>query len=525
MPPSFHTFCARVHLLIGCSLVVLAGDLRAQRDQDGERWEFVPVAFFPPTPPIYGAAIENRPPGSARVFGGRRLTSPDGMADFISESFYPALSTRLFAPVLSSKLETALEDYRTKRRIQINALLDQLVALHDASPSIRERELRSFADIQTPQLVALEAEAETLRDGLIADGLWNRIDWNAGRKWRLGALKSRNDWVPLEAEFQVVRAAAYYQKGLIPQQRGLLRELAMELQPLAMKARGLPTQRTESDAMFFSPETARFRLPPDLSADLREKIARYNSQKAVLKRQLRDAITENDGASPAKRAQTFESLAESQWPHLGILEQLAEEIRGELATRPEGPPPAAPWIPGGLMEAIRSYNEDRDTYFGELRNRVEAAVSVLPKPDLNVSSDERVRLQREFMTRQAEVRREAALEFQTQNQPRYVELERRYRGIREALTIVAEKQTDRATGHALNADTLLRQYGAAMAEFDVFGRQQAIYSNYRTAMLQPGLSPEQRRLLFGYALVGLAQPLPYGELIPRRVAAQPYPAF
>jgi hypothetical protein len=453
------------------------------------------------------------------------MTAPDGMADFVSESFYPALSTRLYAPVLSRKLETALEEYRTKRRVQINALLDQLVALHDAAPSTRERELRAFAAAQTPQLVALEAEAEGLRDALIADGLWNRIDWNSERKWRLGTLNSRNDWVPLEAEFQVVRAAAYYQKGLIPQQRGLLRELAMELQPLALKARGFPTPRSESDAMFFSPETARFRLPPDLSAELREKIARYNGQKAVLKRQLRDAINENDRASAAKRAAAFEALAESQWPHLGILEQLADEIRGELATRPEGPPPAAPWIPRGLMEAIHSYNEDRDTYFGELRNRVEAAVALLPRPDLNVSSDERVRLQREFMVRQAEVRREATVEFQERNQARFRELERRYGSIREALTIVAEKQTDRATGRPLNADTLLRQYGAAMAEFDVFGRQEAIYSNYRIAMLQPGLSPEQRRLLFGYALVGLAQPLPFGELLPRRAASHPYPAF
>jgi hypothetical protein len=136
-----------------------------------------------------------------------------------------------------------------------------------------------------------------------------------------------------------------------------------------------------------------------------------------------------------------------------------------------------------------------------------------------------VQRQREFTVRQAAARREATIFFQNEHKARFAELERRYKAIREALSVVAEKQTDRATGRPLDADTLLRQYGAAMEEFDVFGRQAAIYTNYRLAMLQPGLSPAQRRLLFGYALAGLAQPLPYGELMPRKAATQPYPAF
>ena len=41
-------------------------------------------------------------------------------------------------------------------------------------------------------------------------------------------------------------------------------------------------------------------------------------------------------------------------------------------------------------------------------------------------------------------------------------------------------------------------------------------------MLQPGLSPEQRRLLFGYALGGLAQPLPFGEFMPLSSAKRPF---
>ena len=494
---------------------------------DSERgYPVFPVAFFPPTAPIYGAAIEDRPTSSARIIGGRRLLAPDGLADFVCDPFYPALSTRLFALDLSPALEARLHGYRSKRLSQVNALLNQFVDLHDQPPEVQEQRLRAFAETQTPVLIGLETEAERLREDVIADGFSNRIDWNAGRRWKVGGTKAGSDIVEVEAEFQAIRAAAFYQKGLIAQQRGLLRELATELHAKVRKARGLPAARAESDAMFFSPEMTRFRLPAGISSALREKIGTYNGQKAALKRELRDTIIAQERATPAVRARVLEELADKQWPQFGILEELAEEIRGMLASRFEVEAPAAPpWIPAGMLEAIRRYNEDRDTFFGELRLSMDAAAALVPRPDLNAPGDERVQRQRDFADQRAKARQEATVEFQKQNAARFADLEQRYKGIRQALTIVAEKQSDRKTGRPLDADALLREYSASMEEFDTFGRVAVIYTNYRIAMLQPGLSPEQRRLLFGYALIGLAQPLPHGELMPRRNATRPYPSW
>jgi hypothetical protein len=278
--------------------------------------------------------------------------------------------------------------------------------------------------------------------------------------------------------------------------------------------------------MFFSPETARFRLPADVPPALREKIAVYNGQKATLKRELREAVVALEGVNAAERARAFESLADRQWPHLGTLEQLADEIRTLLAPRfAVTAPSPPPWIPPSMLETIRSYNEDRDSYFGELRQRLERAAASVPRPDLNTSPDERVQRQREFAAKVAEARRHATIEFQDQHTKRFALLEQRHNAIRQGLTVIAEKQTDRKTGRPLNADTLLRQYAASMEEFDTFGRAAVIYTNYRIAMLQPGLSPEQRRLLFGYALIGLAQPLPHGEPMPQRNATRPYPSW
>jgi hypothetical protein len=448
------------------------------------------------------------------------------MADFVCDSFYPALSTRLFALDLKPALESRLQAYRANRLFQVNALLNQFVTLHDQPADVQERQLQEFAQTQTPVLVALENEAEQLRQELISDPIFNRIDWNAGRRWKLGAIKGGADGSEAEAEFQVLRAAAFYHKGLMPQQRGLLRELASEQQAVVRKARGLPAGRAESDAMFFSPETTRLRLPADVPAAVREKVAVYNGQKAALKRELREAVIAQEGANAASRVRAFEALADRQWPHLGILEQRAEEIRQSLgSTLAVSAPPAPPWIPAGILDRIRTYNEDRDSYFGELKQRLDAADALLPKPDLNVPSDERIQRQREFAERRVTTRRQAAHEFQQEHAARFAELEVRYHGIRESLTVVAEKQVDRKTGRALNAETLLRQHAVSMEEFDTFGRAAVIYTNYRIAMLQPGLSPEQRRLLFGYALIGLAQPLPHGELMPRRNATRPYPSW
>jgi hypothetical protein len=112
-------------------------------------------------------------------------------------------------------------------------------------------------------------------------------------------------------------------------------------------------------------------------------------------------------------------------------------------------------------------------------------------------------------------------DYMQRNAGRFAKLEARYQAIRASLAAVAAGQIDRKTGQPLSADTLLRTHSAALAEFDTFGRESVIYTHYRLAMLQPGLSPEPRRLLFGYAQMGLAQPLPFGEFMPRSSAKRP----
>ncbi len=511
-------------MLLALLAAIPPGALAASSDTNDEPEVRFPVVFFPPVPPVYGVRILEHAGGTRIRFGGRQLTPPDGLADFAGELLYPALSTRLYSGALSQALATRLEAYRARRNKLVHALLDQNVMLHDAADDVREREFRAIALVQTSAIAALEIEAETLQRELTRNRLGLDIGWNTGRKWKLDSFPARREWMNLEAEFQIVRAAAFYQEGLVPAQRGLLRELALELEGRARKARGEPAERWENDAMFFSPETARLRLPPDLSRAVLDRIGEYNAQKAALKAQLRQTVNQQEKSSRGDRVVMFSRLAEEQWPRLAQLETLAEELRGDLAPRfIPAPPEKPPAIPSWLIDVIQSYNEDRDSYFGELQQAMRTAAAGIPRPPRSGDSDEQIRLEDEYAAIRKQAERDAVLEFQQRQEARFAALAGRYAAIRTALEAIAKTTHDPKTGRKLDVETLLRQHTAAMAEFDGFGRATAIYTNYRIAMLQRGLSPEQRRLLFSYAVAGLAQPLPYGEPLPRAGAKFPIP--
>jgi hypothetical protein len=415
------------------------------------------------------------------------MVAPVGMADFVCDSLYPALSTRLFALDLNPALEARLHAYRAKRLLEVNALLNLFVTLQNQPGEEQERQLREFAQTQTPALVGLEADAERLREEVIADGFSNRIDWNANRRWKVGAVGTGADVGELEAEFQVVRATAFYQKGLIPQQRGLLREARDRTASRSEKARGLPAVRSESDAMFFSPETSRFRLPAGLSLAAREKIGTYNGQKASLKNQLRETIIAQDKAPPAVRAAAFEALADEQWPHFAALEELARTSDGCLspASSPR-PRPRRHGFPPGCWSRSAPTTRIVIRTLARCGQRIESAEALVPRPDYSASSDERVQRQREFAEKRAEARQQATAAFQTEQAPRFAALYERYNNvIRQTL---ASWLRSKPIGRQVVLSTPIRCFAstpASMEEFDTFGRAEVIYANYRIAMLQP----------------------------------------
>ena len=314
------------------------------------------VAFFPPTPPVYGAPL-SQPTATWMRINGRLMEPPEDLAEYVGEIFYPAIGSRLFKGSLSAKLETRLAAYRTKRAALLDDLAAALAGQQNATPAVREQALRDFAPQQARPLAELEAEAESLRRDLIKGGIFSDvIDWNFSRNWRLGQDPVTKGQAKADGEFQVARAAAFFLSGLSIEQRGLVRELAMELYRSARVARGRPAQRDDDpQAIFFAPETVRFRLPQPLPPELVTLLGRFNAEKSALKRELHDALVKFDTYSDSKRATRFSDLASQQAPRLAALEKQAEEIRLGLAAI-TAPPPALPPIPPELRERIDRYS-------------------------------------------------------------------------------------------------------------------------------------------------------------------------
>jgi hypothetical protein len=481
-----------------------------------------PAVWFPPAVPVVGEAIMDTAAPTRRNY---RLKPPSSLADFVNEIFYPPLSTRLYARSLRGPLSARLDDYRMRRGTLLNELANQIVALHGVDDPTRLTELQAFAAQQTPRIRALEWEAEELRQDLIDGGvLQQNVDWNRRRKWKIGATRFNGEHAEKEAHFQVVRAAAYYQDELTPEQRGLLLESASELQARARAASPVPSRRkSDPAAMFFSPALARMRMPRNASPELVARIGRLNREKTALKQELLDTVLANDDRPADERTAVFSKLADSQWPRLIELEKLAEEIRVSLAETPAVTLAAPPHIPPGLMARIKEYNRDRGKFIQEFEQTMRTASSMVPTPriDHKMPEDARVQLARKLAEDRAALRGRVAERFQEDTRERFEAMRLRFEAIQADLALVAAGQFDPETGRPLTPETLLRNYSSAMERFDTFGREEVIYRGYRTAMLLPGLSPEQRRLLFGAALVGLAQPLPYGEYLPS--AAQPVP--
>jgi hypothetical protein len=385
--------------------------------------------------------------------------------------------------------------------------------------------LRTFAAHQHPRIVALEREAEALRRALIDGGLLqSSVDWNDQRRWRIGATSNGNDQAEKEAQFQVIRAAAYYEEGFTIEQRGLLIELAIELQGRARAARPFPLPRIDDPAaIFFSPAMSRFRLPKNATTRLVALLGRFNGLKNMLKQELRETVLAQDSAAPRERAQTFAALAGRTEPQLAELEKVADEIRTEMVTIPPTPLRAGPNLPAALALQLEAYRQDRQAFIEDYEQAVRDAMdlhrsrrSVRP-----ANEKERTELARLLAEDRITVRARVAQSFREEHRLRYEALRRQDKAIHEQLKVIAAGRTDGETGTPLTGETLLRAHIDSEERFNAFGREEVIYRGYQHAMLLRGLSQEQRRLLFGSSLVGLAQPLPAGEPMP--TGAQPTP--
>jgi cytochrome c556 len=184
------------------------------------------------------------------------------------------------------------------------------------------------------------------------------------------------------------------------------------------------------------------------------------------------------------------ALASAQAPLFAALEERAEDIRRKLA--PLGDPdrlPEMPAIPADFEARITAYHSEKDALQKELLARVDEVKKSRGSADSAAASDSV---------------RQAIADFTNENAARYADLAKMRVSIRTDLS-----KMEAGSSAPVSPDAMVAQFSDSLKKLQSYWNDR----DYRNAMLQPGLSPEQRRLLFDGALQKLALPLPRGELL------------
>lgn len=460
--------------------------------------------FFPPNPPPLGRAI-----GRAPATG--RNVAPAELASYVNELFYPPLGTRLATRTLTDKLRAQLERYRATKVALQTELREELERLRNVDAAARETELAAFSRRQTPKVIELENTAEQLRRDLINSD----NHWSAWRQWHLGD-RDRRGFSPIEIAV-VMRGYAFYHPGLLPAQRRLLREIFLEL---ANAADNADNATLAQPYLFFPPEPARVLLPDDLPADVAAKIATYQTKKSQLKKELYDAVYAEDGKSfKFFRPNSLKSLAEKQVQPLAELETLAEEIRRGL-TRVAEPATIAERSP--LSPVLHNRVAVLMTNYLALQKEAAAQIETILEEVKGAPIQATYRFENEGLkyvvipSRAARGGRggvpQEVLAQVSALQAKIAAVAEDYG--RRVVDLINEKEAIRAEigrtigpAKATTIDNLL----AAASRVVTAKATEDSYRDYRIAVFQAGLSPEQRRLFFDSVVERLELPLPRGE--------------
>jgi hypothetical protein len=471
-------------------------------------------AFFPPVAP----PLESEIPMLAPFDSGP--PAPEELAAFVGDIFYPLLGARLASGDLPRPLRAQIVAYRYAKVGLQDELRSRVLVLKDVDPESRRRQLVDFAALQAPRISELEAMAEKLRVDLRPARAFgipvDSTDMSESLARRVRAVRDTpSDPAALARQAEAIRGAAFYQEGLSLGQRSLLLEAAIELDgmvnPTAAANRVAPGKRL----LYFSPEGSRIPIPEDLPAPLANKVNEYVSSKNALKAELRDALQGVDDASGDARREAMVKLAFAHAPRIARFEALAEEIRGGLAALPNPPgPPAPPSLPPDLTARISDYRRHKLELLKTLRAMLDARFPTAdtghaPQKARPVDAGSGTLAWMHDGTSTTEIQpadlRVSVAEFDHRQNELITALNIEEAGIRESLAAYVRSANGPLDRKSVN--DLLRDFEDGRERKEIWER----YRDYQTAVLLPGLSAGQRRLIFDSAVERLALPLPAGK--------------
>ena len=326
--------------------------------------------FLPVLLPVLGAPP---PVGQAAL----AADHPRGFAAnypraFAGEPFFMAYGNLAAHRLVSVKRAERIARYQAARLALLTELRGQLSRGPDASPEARARTLADLAATQTPQLLALEAEAEQIRYDLTHLGFLTTTADDIGYLRPTG--EDPNLRVPL-ASVRLLLSAAHFQEGLSPDQRRLVEEMAQEVQLTIEPDSGAPA------AVFFWPAGARIPVPAGLPPEAAARFDDFQRRKTALKNELRALLVREDGrVFVGERTEAYLQLASAQAPRFAELDALADSIRPALAALADASP--ASELPADLARQVAGVVHRKAALQRELHARLTAFRRELPADHL-----------------------------------------------------------------------------------------------------------------------------------------------
>lgn len=407
--------------------------------------------------------------------------------------------------------------YQKAQQKLLEVLRAELTATAGASPSALTGEMPALAAKQDARFRELEREEEGIRSELA----W--VGPKLGRSLAFGF-----DGEPAADTPRLLFAANFY-AGLSVDQRMLLVEIAHETDqasdgfpvppgPMAVppalrpevKAKiqrfleenkgsgvnpGIPASPAPADpaVIYFLPATARLHLPATLPPELADKVQRFLERKKDLKDELHAMVLREDYVLSSTRTRRFEALAAAQAPRFAELATLAEEIRVGLAQigfrdRPDGLE-----LPAELTKRVGSFYARKVQVRRELLAELRKLRSEYPGASFSFNITEHGDGLAIVQTGADGKAAAAVAEFNASQAGQYSQFVQESESLRREIEQYLRhnpSQVNRSVDQ-LAAD-FVRAYEAQ--------GQMDRYREYSRAVLEPGLSPDQRRLLFNAAL-------------------------
>jgi hypothetical protein len=481
--------------------------------------------FFPPVPPALGAAL---PPCA---YLDQRILAPAELAPVVGEFFYPALSSLFADRKLGTKLSVDLKSFLALR----DALGAELIKDASASSDQDGAEIDRRHQGRAAALKRLANDAERLRRACIAAGTtWGGLVLTAPPEPTNLAPAVR-----LKMEHDAIRAAAFYENELLPMQRELLIEIAIEIDAGSVGASAPTLLRQDQRLVFFHPATARISLPNRLPDPLEEKFVEFVRLKTELKRELRSTVDHVESDRVMFRSRAWRQIAAKQAARLTLLDDQAETLRREFRTLGISVRPAtAPLLPVTLGANLAKHlvaRRDLDANLGDdLQRTVSPLLAHRPgsaEPSFrSFSSPAPVSSMFGRLTYSDATVWFNLLDLPAQKEP-IADPSIVREQVNAVVTAFRKRMASGLEALATERKSLELEVAAVMAPDTNQSASKALdvllalcdqanawpsYELYRRSVLEPSLSTDERRLLFGMAIRRLNLHLPGGELQPKR---------